>query len=90
MGSITNFYDIPGLPELETPDEVAATIAEFAEAGVDLLLLKCSPNSKRWIGSRPRSSAGPSLLENPIKCYLRIFIISVANFGPMPLSSCLK
>ena len=43
MGSITNFYDIPGLPQLETPDEVAATIAEFEEAGVDLLLLKCSP-----------------------------------------------
>jgi hypothetical protein len=29
MGSITNFYDIPRRPELETPDEVAATIAEF-------------------------------------------------------------
>jgi FMNH2-dependent dimethyl sulfone monooxygenase len=26
-----------------TPDRVAATIAEFEEAGVDLLLLQCSP-----------------------------------------------
>jgi len=38
-----------------TPDQVAATIAEFEKAGVDLLLLQCSPQLEEMERFSPKS-----------------------------------